>query len=135
MCDYKSKRSNHVEQHTLRVHEGIKRLNRNHHDVQNYESVEEKVMMINTRTSSTEGLGNGTLNTSIAEYDIELSALLEKTQNVWRCIECNYNSKHRGHVKEHIEKHIEGYSFECQNCDKSFTSRKGLRTHKHTSGH
>ena len=100
-------------------------------EVQMCESIEENVVMKNKRRKAFyKGLGNGTLKTSMADYDLELCALFVKTQNVWRCIKCSYNSRTKQHVKEHVEKYVEGYSHECENCDKIFSSRKSLRSHK-----
>ena len=68
----------------MSVHEGIKRRNSNKNEVQRWESVEEKAVMISTRTSSTEDKGNSTLNTSIDEYDKELSGEDTKWLAVYR---------------------------------------------------
>ena len=69
-------------------------------------------------------------------FDKEVYALLVKTQTGnWRCVNCNYESKNKGHVKEHAERHIEGYSHECKQCDSIFSAKVGLRTHKHRLGH
>merc|ERR1712129_9640 len=71
-----------------------------------------------------------------SEYDKEVYALLGRTPTgTWRCIECNFESKNKGHVKEHAERHIEGYSHECNQCDSIFSTKSGLGSHKYRFGH
>ena len=48
------------------------------------------------------------------------------------CYTCNYcvkSFKDRSHMKEHVEKHIEGLSFPCTMCDTILRSRPSLRIH------
>ena len=49
---------------------------------------------------------------------------------MWVCSKCPKVSKKKDHMTEHVETHIEGLSFQCPNCDKSFRCRKSLRQHK-----
>ena len=48
----------------------------------------------------------------------------------WQCKICKKVSRDLHNAKEHVEVHIEGISFPCQNCDKTLRSRNALRTHK-----
>ena len=48
----------------------------------------------------------------------------------FRCITCDKISSRRRDASEHAETHIEGLSFPCQLCDKSFRYRTSLRRHK-----
>merc|ERR1712183_908906 len=68
-----------------------------------------------------------TSNASMTEYDERISELITKTENMWGCSQCSYTSKSKGHIKEHVEKHIEGYSHDCNLCDKTFRMRRSLR--------
>ena len=58
--------------------------------------------------------------------------LVEQTENGWSCKACGWTSKttQTSPIRKHAELHIEGLSFECQLCDKSFRSRNALHTHK-----
>jgi len=78
---------------------------------------------------SVENIDQNTSNASMTEYDERISELITKTENVWGCSQCSYTAKNKGHVKEHVEKHIEGYSHECNSCDKTFRMKKSLRQH------
>ena len=48
------------------------------------------------------------------------------------CRVCNYRSKDKTRVTNHIETHIEGLSYSCSVCDKTFRSRNSLNVHKST---
>ena len=58
--------------------------------------------------------------------------LVEQTENGWSCKACGWTSKttQTSPIRKHAELHIEGLSFDCQLCDKSFRSRNALHTHK-----
>ena len=46
-----------------------------------------------------------------------------------RCTECEYKSKISGHMREHVEKHIQGLEYPCKSCEKVLTSSVGFRKH------
>merc|ERR1719318_1951746 len=69
-------------------------------------------------------------NTSFTEYDEKVLELVRKSELGWGCTICPYASKSKGHVREHAQEHIEGYSHECKYCDKSFSMKRALRTHE-----
>ena len=58
--------------------------------------------------------------------------LVEQTENGWSCKACGWTSKtmQTSPIRKHAELHIEGLSFDCLLCDKSFRSRNALNTHK-----
>ena len=65
----------------------------------------------------------------------EGDTLMEFRDPVWSCTLCNYTSKSRSHMKEHVEKHIMGMKCYCQVCGKTFKRSSALRGHirnKHT---
>ena len=70
-----------------------------------------------------------TLNTSMAEYDEKVLEIVARIGMEWTCTKCTYSSKSKGHVLEHAESHIEGYSHECKYCDKTFSMKRALRHH------
>ena len=72
-----------------------------------------------------------TSDTSLTDYDLKVSELILKSENGWTCTECAYSTKRKNHLSEHVEKHIEGFSFECENCDRTFSMKRGLRGHKY----
>ena len=69
------------------------------------------------------------LNNSMAEYDKKVLEIVARIGMEWSCTKCTYSSKSKGHVLEHAEMHIEGYSHECKYCDKTFTRKRALRHH------
>ena len=66
---------------------------------------------------------------NIEEIDQTIEKMMEKVDGVWKCMTCGRTDKAKGHMKEHIEIHIDGLSFPCQFCDKTYRSRLSLRTH------
>ena len=50
-------------------------------------------------------------------------------KSLWQCIQCNYSSKLRYTVKEHVETHISGFSHQCCVCKKTCKTRNSLRVH------
>ena len=48
---------------------------------------------------------------------------------IFQCNFCSKNSKKKGHMREHVEKHVEGLQFQCNLCDKSYKTRNTLRSH------
>ena len=48
----------------------------------------------------------------------QIDLMIEKQQKVFSCNVCGYNSSNKGHVNEHVEKHIEGLEYPCNICTK-----------------
>ena len=67
---------------------------------------------------------------NIEELDAYIDQQITKTDEGHTCNICNKTAKKRGHIKEHIEVHINGLSFNCDLCGKAFSSRVNLRLHK-----
>ena len=69
---------------------------------------------------------------SNVEVKAAVDDLVEKTENGFMCKACGKisTSKASSDIRRHAEIHIEGLSFECQLCDKTFRSRNYLRVHK-----
>ena len=65
----------------------------------------------------------------MSEVDAKIEKLIERREGRHHCRACEYSSSNTGHLKEHVEIHIEGLSYACQFCDKTFRSKNVLRTH------
>ena len=48
----------------------------------------------------------------------KIESMIEKRVDGKYCTNCGYTSKNSGHMKEHVEKHIEGLEYYCNICDK-----------------
>ena len=57
--------------------------------------------------------------------------LVERTQEGWRCKACGKTMKTLD-IRRHAEIHIEGLSYQCPLCDKTFRQRNLLKSHKVT---
>ena len=69
---------------------------------------------------------------TIEELDVYIEQQIVKTDGVFKCNICNRTSNRISNIKEHIELHIDGLSFECSFCGKTMSSRHCLRNHKST---
>ena len=47
----------------------------------------------------------------------------------WNCKHCTKFTKDKGHMREHVEVHMEGLNFPCNKCDKTFKRSCSLRQH------
>merc|ERR1712150_231299 len=65
----------------------------------------------------------------MSEVDAKIEQLMERREGIHHCRACEYSSSKKGNVKEHVEVHIEGLSYACQFCDKTFRAKKGHRQH------
>ena len=55
--------------------------------------------------------------------------MFEKLEGLWTCKVCNFSSANSTHLREHVEKHIEGAEYPCDQCGKVMRSSKSLRCH------
>ena len=62
-------------------------------------------------------------------YAQRISGLMEYNGVIWVCVECGYTSRIKGHVTEHVERHIDGYIFSCSICNNSFQAKSRLHRH------
>ena len=159
-CDYKSSKSNNVKQHILAVHEGIKfpcdqcdfktgRMgNLRKHKVSKHDSVNSIVFVSATdetasdKTASDEATSGETVSDVTIEnysdmeqnagkYDEKVAELVQRIDGCWKCSVCGYTSKINNNTKQHVERHIEGFIFACNDCGKYFSQKRTLRLHKY----
>ena len=71
--------------------------------------------------------------TSLSTEDIEqkIKELYEKVDGVWTCLNCNYTSTKHFNLKKHVEKHIDGLSYNCNLCFQEFRKSDSLHKHKY----
>ena len=58
-----------------------------------------------------------------------IESMIEKRVDGYCCTKCVHTSKHLGHMKEHVEKHIEGLEYPCDVCNKIMRSSHSFRDH------
>ena len=91
------------------------------------EQTEEKVSYI---ASSDIFYRNG--DASWKDYEQQVLQFFQKGEaGNWQCKECTYASGNKSHMLEHVEKHVEGFSFRCRKCNKDFHFKRSLRTHSY----
>jgi len=59
-----------------------------------------------------------------------LMGIFEFENGIWKCKVCGKVSKNQSQAKEHGEIHIEGLSYPCEECGKSYASSASMRNHK-----
>merc|ERR1712150_230672 len=88
-----------------------------------------KVAMKPRKQSSSKLAVNNT-NISSGDIDQQLSEYIVRGENgVYSCGYCGKAGKHLYNMRKHVETHMEGLSFPCQSCDKTFRSRNSLSIH------
>ena len=62
----------------------------------------------------------------------KVESMIVKQENGYSCTRCEYTSsiRHRDHMRDHVEKHIEGLKYPCSSCAKVFRLSQTLRKHE-----
>ena len=72
------------------------------------------------------------ITTNLEELDNKILEYIEKDPaGFWKCTVCGKMDKKTTNIKEHVEIHVEGLTFPCKYCEKSFRSRNFLRNHNY----
>ena len=61
----------------------------------------------------------------------KVESMIVKQDNGYSCTHCDYTSsiRHKDHIKEHVEKHIEGLKYPCSFCPNVFRSSYSFKKH------
>ena len=59
-----------------------------------------------------------------------VDSMIEKQSDGYSCTQCGHAAQKKFHIREHIEKHIEGLEYPCNSCGKVLRSSHSLRDHK-----
>ena len=98
-------------------------------DTEVFCSEETEGEIIKIRKSRLERTGAVTVENNSAAEEIIQSNLI-KEDGGYRCNICDFSRRGKGDITRHIESHIEGLSYSCPECEKTFRSRHSLQTHK-----
>merc|ERR1712189_81049 len=64
------------------------------------------------------------------EVDQKIRDLITKESDIYKCTVCGKLSNHLANMKRHVEVHIDGLSYSCNICDKTFRSMRAKADHK-----
>ena len=67
---------------------------------------------------------------SVEDLDLQIQQQILRTEDGYKCLVCNKVLKTEFNLKEHIETHMKGLSFDCKFCGKKTKSRSSLRMHE-----
>ena len=70
------------------------------------------------------------VDVSNENLEFKIEGIIEKNNGVWKCKICGSIRAHKSHMRDHAETHIEGISHACHICNKNFSTRHKLRSHK-----
>ena len=86
---------------------------------------------VKTETSAIVNIDMDTAS-NIEEIDAKIAEnILKESDGTFSCLLCGKSgSKKKDNMKKHVETHLEGLSFPCQHCSKTFRSRNALHIHK-----
>ena len=68
--------------------------------------------------------------TDMSKLNETISQMFDKENNLYICNSCGKVAKSREHIVKHVEIHIEGLSYKCPSCEKTFKTRNSLQFHK-----
>ena len=101
----------------------LTRDNFKHSEIETYPLIKTEMKI---KTTSSKQLV--TINRDLAE---QIDSMLERRDGLWTCTICGKQSKNKCHTKEHVEIHLDGISYPCNNCGKIFRSRTPLKMHSY----
>ena len=71
------------------------------------------------------------LTDQVSEISSAVLSKMEQRGGVWGCLECNWESKYKSRIFDHVEaKHIETGGYSCTICGKFCPSYSSLKMHK-----
>ena len=60
----------------------------------------------------------------------KIELMIERIEEGYTCTDCDYTSKKKSHILEHVEKHIKGLEYPCNFCNLVSRSSHSFREHK-----
>ena len=93
--------------------------------------IEEKIPRkgMNIKPSQNRIVATSVNSMTMSEADDRVLELIERGDGMNYCKVCDFKSNRISNLKEHVETHIEGLSYSCQWCDKTFRSKTAHRIH------
>ncbi len=115
-------------------------LNQNNEDYQDKPVEERKMVKVDqsiiTRRHSNNFTKFDVTSMTAEEIEKKTGELYEKKDGAWSCLECDYSTSiNSSTIRNHVETHLEGLSYNCSFCSKEFRSSRSLHRHKKSNCH
>ena len=65
----------------------------------------------------------------MTDYDQKIMAIVSKTENSWKCLQCPYEHELKANVLVHAEQHLTDIVLQCVLCEKTFNMKRLLKQH------
>ena len=121
VSEYLKESSSHTERPKLNQKPNISENKISNVKYRGDDSFERTVMTYHQRTKTSSIIEPGTM--------ARIESMIEKHADGYSCNNCGYTSKNPGHLREHVEKHIEGLEYPCNSCNKIMRSSHSFRDH------
>ena len=60
----------------------------------------------------------------------KVDSMIEKQSDGYSCTHCGHTTRKKDHIREHVERHIEGLEYPCNSCGRVLRSSHSLTNHK-----
>ena len=64
-----------------------------------------------------------------SEAQSKIDEILTKSDGIITCTACGKTGTHPGNMRKHVQIHVEGLSYSCPICNRSFRSKNSLQCH------
>ena len=66
---------------------------------------------------------------TLQDVNTQIEELIVRREGKFYCYVCPYMTDHIGHIKEHVETHLEGLLYQCPDCPRTFRTSGAVRKH------
>ena len=113
-------------------HETVKEYNQNdqkfHNEINSNNESENESYIVERKQKATP---ISVIGHNQEEVNQKIKELLFKESDMYKCTVCGKMSKDNRNMKRHVEVHIDGLSYQCSLCDKTFRSGHAFSMHRY----
>ena len=102
---------------------------------------EHRLVTINDKAPRPRGQYIKSVSTTGPKFDVtgmnaeeigdKISSMYQKVEGVWTCLQCGRTSNNKSSdMRLHVETHLDGLCYTCDQCSQDFRSKQSLKDHK-----